>query len=118
MKKINYKPILKFILYIIIITSIQSILNLIITIPNTINTFISLILINLYIFINNINIGKTITDKANKTGFINGLTTILTLTTLNIITFNLKINLTTIIYYLIIIFISILGCIIGINKKR
>ena len=73
MKKINYKPILKFILYIIIITSIQSILNLIITIPNTINTFISLILISLYILINNINIGKTITDKAYKTGFINGL---------------------------------------------
>ena len=118
MKKINYKPILKFILYIIIITSIQSILNLIITIPNTINTFISLILINLYIFINNINIGKTITDKTYKTGFINGLTTILTLIILNIITFNFKINLTTIIYYLIIIFISVLGCIIGINKKR
>ena len=90
MKKINYKPILKFILYIIIITSIQSILNLIITIPNTINTFISLILINLYILINNINIGKTITDKAYKTGFINGLTTILTLTILNIITFNIS----------------------------
>ena len=60
-------------------------LLVIITIPNTINTFISLILINLYIFINNINIGKTITDKAYKTVFINGLTTILTLTILNII---------------------------------
>lgn len=118
MKKINYKPILKFILYIIIITSIQSILNLIITIPNTINTLISLILICLYILINNINIGKTITDKAYKTGFINGLTTIIILTILNIITFNFKINLTTILYYLIIIFISVLGSIIGINKKR
>ena len=53
-----------------------------------------------------------------ETGFINGLTTILTLLILNIITLNFKINITTILYYLIIIFISILGSIIGINKKR
>ena len=114
----NYKPTLKFILYITIITSIQTILNLIFNINNTINTFISLSLILIYILISNIKNGKNIKDKAYKYGFINGLITILTLFILSIITFSFSFNLKTIIYYLLIIFISILGSIIGINKKR
>ena len=102
MKKINYKPILKFILYILIISTLQAIINLIITLPNTINTVISLTSVCLYIFINNIKIGKTLTDKAYKVGFINGISTILILLILNIITLNFKFTLSTLIYYFII----------------
>ena len=89
----NYKPTLKFILYITIITSIQTILNLIFNINNTINTFISLSLILIYILISNIKNGKNIKDKAYKCGFIKGLITILTLFILSIITFSFTFNL-------------------------
>lgn len=114
----KYKNIYKLIIYILIISSIQTILNLIFNINNTINTFISLSLILIYTLISNIKNGKNIKDKAYKYGFINGLITIITLFILSIITFSFTFNLKTIIYYLLIIFISILGSIIGINKKR
>lgn len=114
----NYKQYLKLIIYILLISSLQAILNIIINIPNNINQFISLILLGLYIFISNIKIGKQLEDRAYIYGIKNGLITTLTLILLSIITFTFTINFKTILYYLIIIFISILGCIIGINKKR
>jgi hypothetical protein len=68
--------------------------------------------------VRNIYTGKTLTDKAYKTGFTNGLITVGTLLILSLLSFSFTFNLQTALYYLIIIFISILGCIIGINKKR
>ena len=114
----NYKSVLKLTIYILIITTFQSILNLIFNINNVINSFISLTLLCSYILITNIYTGKTLTDKAYKTGFKNGLITIGTLLILSLLSFSFTFNLETLLYYLIIIFISILGCIIGINKKR
>lgn len=114
----NYKQYLKLIIYILLISSFQAILNIVINIPNSINQLLSLILLGTYLFISNLNIGKRLDDKAYIHGIKNGLITTLTLILLSIITFTFTFNFKTILYYLIIIFISILGCIIGINKKR
>lgn len=114
----KYKDIIKLIIFIIILTTLLTITNLIFNINSTLNSFISLISISLYILITNINIGKNITDKAYKIGFINGLKIILILIILNILTLNFSLSLTTIFYYIILLFISILGSIIGINIKK
>lgn len=114
----KYKQYLKLIIYIIIISSLQATINIIINIPNSINQLLSLILLGTYLLITNLNIGKRLDDKAYKRGLKNGLITSLILLTLSIITFTFSFNIKTILYYLILIFISILGCIIGINKKR
>lgn len=119
MKYLNkIKPAIKLTIYIVIIAIIQTMINLIINISNTTNQLISVILLSIYIFITNISIGKKVNDKAYLIGLKNGAITILTLLVLSIITFNFTINSKTILFYLIIIFVSILGCIIGINKKR
>mgnify|MGYP003319562409 CR=1 FL=1 len=119
MKLINkHIDIIKLIIYILLLTTLLTIFNLIFNINNTLNSFISLILISLYIFISNINNGKKITDKAYKVGLKRGIKTIIILFILNLLTFNIYFKLTTLYYYLIIIFISILGSIIGINIKN
>ena len=114
-KKYNY--IYKFMLYILIICTIQTIINLILKINTTTNQLISLISIILYIFTTSIIDGKKTTKKAYKQGLKMGLIYILILYILGIPFLVFKINLKKLIYFLIIVLISTLGTIIGINKK-
>lgn len=114
----KFKTTFKLYLYVISITTFLTFINLIIDIPNKTNQIISLILLSLYTLITNIKLGKKTTDKAYKTGLKNGLITSISLIILSLITFNFTFNIKTLLFHIIIIFISILGCIIGINKKR
>lgn len=114
-KKYNY--IFKFIIFILILTIIQTILNLILSINTTVNQLISLIPLLIYIFIYSIKEGKKVDKQAYKIGLIRGLTYILIIYILGIPILSFKIPLKRLIYFIIIIVISILGSIIGINKK-
>lgn len=111
------KPIYKLLIYILIITTIITIINLIFYIKKPINQLISLIALILYILITSIKKGLNINEKAYKEGLKLGIINISTLYMLSIITLNFNITPKRILYYLIILIISILGCIIGINKK-
>lgn len=115
LKKYDY--IYKFILFIIFLTTIETIINLIIPLPTTINKIIILVSLTIYIFITNIKRGKKIEKKAYLEGLKIGLSYIITLYILGIPFTLFKLPLKRLIYYLIIIIISITSTIIGINKK-
>ena len=115
LKKYNY--IYKFILFIIILTIIETILNLIFPINNIINQLITLISITIYIFITNIKKGKQIEQKAYLEGLKIGTIYVLTLYIIGLPLSLFKIPLKRLLFYLIIIIISITSTIIGINKK-
>lgn len=119
MKLLNkYNHIIKFIIFILLLTTIETIINLIIPLNIKTNQIISLLSILVYSFLTGYKKGKTIDKKAYKEGFKIGLTNIIILYVLGIFTLSFKINIKRIIYYLIIISVTILGSIIGINKKR
>lgn len=113
----KYKYIYKFIIFILILTIIETIINLIIPLNNTLNQLITLISTTIYIFITNINKGKQIEKKAYIEGLKIGLSYIIILYILGIPLLEFKLPLKRIIYYIIIIIISITSTIIGINKK-
>ncbi len=115
LKKYDY--VYKFIIYIVILTIIETIFNLIFSINNTLNQIITLILITIYIFITNIKKGKRIEKKAYIEGLKIGLIYSLTLYILGIPFLFFRLPLKRIIYFVIIITISITSTIIGINKK-
>lgn len=119
MKLLNKNShIIKFIIFILSLTTIETIINLIVPLSTKTNQIISLICILVYSFITGYKKGQTSDKKAYKEGFKLGLTNIIILYILGIFTLSFKINLKRIIYYIIIITITILGSIIGINKKR
>ena len=113
----KYNSIHKFIIYILIITSIQTILNLFININTTINQTISLIALISFVFIQSFKKGKTTEKQAYKEGIKIGIIYILILYIIGLPLLLYKISIKRIIYYSIIIVISILGTILGINKK-
>lgn len=115
LKKYNYIP--KFILFILILNIIITIINLLIPLKNTINQIITLTSLSLFILITGINKGKITTEKAYKKGLIQGLIYVLVLYILGCFTLSFTIPLKKLILYIIVIIISILGYIIGINKK-
>lgn len=115
LKKYDY--IYKFILLILILTTIETIINLIIPISSTINQIITLIIISIYILITNIKRGKRIESKAYIEGLKIGIIYCLILYILGIPILLFKLPLKRILYYLILIIISITSTIIGINKK-
>ena len=115
-KKDNY--ILKLPIFIIILSIILTIINLIFPLSNQINSIISLISILLFCFIIGIKKGLNTKEQAYKEGLKLGLINILVLYILNCLTLNFALPLKKIFYFLIICITIILGCIIGINKKR
>ncbi len=88
-----------------------------ILIGNTLNIF-STIFLFISIFIGGILTGR----KANRKGYIEGIkfgTIIMVMILLiNLLIFKNKIHLISILYYLLIIFISMVGSIVGIAKKK
>ncbi len=115
LKKHSY--IYKFILFILIITTIQTFINLIFPINKKTNQLISLIIILIYSLFSGIKKGLRSNEKAYLQGLKLGSINILILYILSIITLDFRITIKRILYYLIIIGITILGSIIGINKK-
>jgi putative membrane protein (TIGR04086 family) len=113
----KFKPIYTLIIYILITTLFLTTINLIFPLNKKTNQIISFILIIIYSLITGIKNGLKVKEKAYIEGLKIGLLNISTLYLLSIITLNFTITLKRLLYYLIIISISILGCIIGINKK-
>ena len=116
MRKFNY--ILYFILFIFVFSLLLSVFNLLFYFNDGFNSFLCFISVVLYVLLVNISNGSNIANKAYKVGFIRGIIYILILYIMNSFIISFKIDLKTIIYYLIIICFSILGSIIGINKKK
>lgn len=115
-KKYNY--IYSFPLFILILTFLLTIINIFFTINKTTNNIISLIAILLYSLIVGIKKGLNTEEKAYKEGLKLGLINILILYILNCFTCNFALPLKKIIYFLVIGITTILGSIIGINKKN
>ncbi len=118
MKILNkFSYFIKLLIYIIIMAIILAIINLFLNINQIVNKIIILVSINIYILIQNIKLGKRITNKAYIKGLKQGILTVAFLYILSLITFTFKFTMNRIIYYIITIVICILGHIIGINKK-
>lgn len=104
-------------IFIILTIFICSILNLI-GVNNTITNFITLI-INIILFL---IFGFKKGNNASNQGFIEGLkiglSFLIILIIINIFTYKSIFTLTTFVYYLILLLTSILGGMIGINKKK
>lgn len=112
---------LKSLLYILISILISTILittvNYFDILGNNIIKYLKLIVLVISILIGSIYIGRRSKSKGYLEGIKIGLITIFILILLNYLGFDNKISLDIIIYYLIILVSSILGSIIGINKK-
>ena len=113
----KYEYIYKFVIYILIINTIMTIVNLLFPISNTINQIVTLILISIYIFVINVKKGLKIEKKAYLEGIKLGFIYILTLYLLGIPFGLFKLPLKRIVYFIIIVIISVTSTIIGINKK-
>ena len=114
----KFKDIISFLIFIIIFVSILSIFNLIIDISPQISKIICLLGISLYCFTIGYKKGNKAENKAYKVGFKTGLIIILTLYVLSMLTGSFQLNLSKMIYYLILVIVTIFGSIVGINKKH
>ncbi len=117
----KYKTFLKYfkiIPFILILSLILTIVNLIIPLSTTINSLISLIAILLYSFIIGIKTGFKAPEKSLLASFKTGLINILILYIVSIIFLSFTISIKRIVYYLLIIISTLLCSIIGISKKR
>lgn len=114
----KYDFVWKFILFILILTFILTIINLIFPLKNEVNSIISLVFILLFSFIQGVGKGFHTDEKAYRVGCKLGIINVFILYILSAITCNFGISLKKIIYYFIIVITSILGSVIGINKKN
>lgn len=118
----NYLKYLKTLIYIlipiIILNLIISLLYYFNIIGDSTANYIKLIIVTLSMLISDIYIGS----KANKKGWLEGLKigigTIIILFIISYLAFDQGINYKTLIYYFIIVISSILGSMIGINKRK
>lgn len=118
----NYLKYLKTLIYIlipiIILNLIISLLYYFNIIGDSTANYIKLIIVTLSMLISSIYIGS----KANKKGWLEGLKigigTIIILFIISYLAFDQGINYKTLIYYFIIVISSILGSMIGINKRK
>lgn len=118
----NYLKYLKTLIYIlipiIILNLIISLLYYFNIIGDSTANYIKLIIVTLSMLISGIYIGS----KANKKGWLEGLKigigTIIILFIISYLAFDQGINYKTLIYYFIIVISSILGSMIGINKRK
>ncbi len=109
--------ILKFFLSILIYLIIITLLSNFNLLSYKVVSVISLIFMALLFMINGIKIGKLSTKRGYLTGLITGLVLVILLLILSLI-FNSLPTLKSWLYYLVLIFSSTLGGMIGINKKK
>lgn len=109
---------LEIVSFIIILTFILTIINIIWSVNGTINSLIALIVILLYSFIKGIKVGLKTTEKAYVVGFKVGLVNVFILLVMSLLFLNYHITIKKVIYYAIILITTILGSIIGINKRN
>lgn len=113
----KYQFILKFIIYIIILTAFITILNLIFNMKNITHVII-LIMMILYFFTTGFKLGQITDNKAYKVGCIRGLILILVMYIIGGITASFAFTIKKLLYYIILLTSIIFGSIIGINKKK
>ncbi len=107
-----------FILSLIIMSLLVSLIYLIGFINSRIVTIFNIIGIIIVTFYLSYKNGQMANKKGYFAGIKVGVTNILILFLINLIFFHLKINFSTIVYYLIILFVSTLGGMIGITKTN
>ena len=102
------------IMILLFIITIFSYFNLL---PSKITNYIILFIPLITIIYTGIKIGKNTTSKGYLGGVLNGLVYILIFWLLSVITAN-NLTVKSVIYYIIMLVISIIGSIVGINKKK
>lgn len=116
----NYLKLLKltgiFLIIEIMIVFITSLLNLI-GVNQGITSIILLILNIIIFFIMTFNYGKISSNKGFLSGLLMGLIYIILMFLINGLLFKFYLKISTIIYYLILLIVSMIGGSIGINKK-
>lgn len=116
LKKYDY--IWKFILFILIFTFVLTIVNLIFPLKNSINSLVSLIAVLIYSLFVGFKKGMKVEEKAYKAGLILGFTNVVILYFMGFLALNFGMTIKKLLYFVIIIITTILGSIIGINKKN
>ncbi len=114
----KYKYILYFLLYIFVVTTFLSLLNLLFSMKNEINYLLILVFMALYMMREGIKTGLNSPGKAYKEGLKKGAILLLVLYLLGCFTLHFTFPLKKIIYYVILLVSIVLGSIIGINKKK
>lgn len=108
----------KFLLFILIFTFLLTLINLIVPLSTNVNSCLSLVTFLLYSLIVGIKKGMKTEEKAYKSGLFVGGIHVLILYLLNCLTFHFGLPIKKIIYFLLIIVTTVLGSIIGINRKN
>lgn len=117
MKKVlRFKRYLFYLLFALFFILVISLLNLIFDF-NGFSKLISLLLVSIFTFASGFIKGKNTLCKAYKVGIINGLKIVVFFIILGLI-IGCKLTIKSFIYYLIIVFTSILGSVLGKNKKK
>ena len=101
-------------LSLLLITTLFSYLNII---KSNMATIITIIIPLLSIFLSSLYIGKNSIKKGWLEGIKLGLIIIVSFITINLLFYN-KFNIRNLIYYLILLLSSVLGSMLGINKKK
>jgi putative membrane protein (TIGR04086 family) len=113
----RYYNVWRFLLFVLLVTVVQAILNLIFNFNIIVNQLISLISIGLYIFVDSYKKGKHTEKEAYKVGFVNGAVYDIVLYLIGLPFLVIGFSLKRFIYFLIIVVVSVLGAVLGINKK-
>lgn len=108
----------KIVIFIVMFTLILTIVNLIWVLGGRINSLIGLIGILLYSFAVGIKVGGKATSKGYLEGLKTGLINVVILYGMGLLFGEFRIVLKKIIYYAVIVLMTILGSIIGINRKK
>lgn len=108
----------KIVIFVVVFTLILTIINLIWTLGGRVNSLIGLIGILLYSFAVGIKVGGKATSKGYLEGLKAGLINVVILYGMGLCFLEFKIVLKKIIYYAVIVLMTILGSIIGINRKK
>lgn len=108
----------KIVIFIMILSLILTLINLIWPLNNIVNSLIGLLSIGFYSFILGIKEGFKSNEKGLITGVKIGLINVLIFYLLSLLFLSYRITLKKIIYYVIIFITTILGSVIGKNKKN
>ena len=114
----KYDFIWKFFVFILILTFVMTIINLISPLKQNINSLLSLLGILMYSLIAGIRKGVKTDAKGYKEGFKIGFVYVAVLYFLGALSLHFAIPLKRFLYFVIIIVTTILGSVIGINKKN
>lgn len=114
---LRLKPYLFFLLFVISLSFLTSLLNLI-GLSNKITSFFLLLIIIISFFVHGFRSGKKALKKGYIVGLKAGLSYLIVLWILDLIFFRSNFYISKLIYYLILLISAIFGSIIGINKKN